>query len=96
MSSARPLNFDPVRDWAPIASFYDPLMAGSIDGTDTEPHDRAVARALSARYVRDPNVRGEPRRTIFVGRLHADTTESALEAAFERFGEVRPFFLFSD
>lgn len=28
--------------------FYDPLMAGSIDGTDTKPHDRGIVRAMNA------------------------------------------------
>ena len=27
---------------------YDPLQAGSIDGTDSEPHDRAIIRAQQA------------------------------------------------
>jgi hypothetical protein len=30
--------------WFPAAE-YDPLMAGSIDGTDVVPHDRAIVRA---------------------------------------------------
>lgn len=28
--------------------YYDPLMAGSIDGTDTKPHDRGIVRAMNA------------------------------------------------
>ena len=28
---------------------YDPLMAGSIDGTDKVPHDRGIVRAMSAK-----------------------------------------------
>ena len=35
-------------EWAPYAidyGFYSPLMSGSIDGTDTRPHDRGVVRA---------------------------------------------------
>lgn len=38
--------------WLPLAiehGRYDPLMAGSIDGTDKIPHDRAVVRAMSAK-----------------------------------------------
>lgn len=30
------------------AKTYDPIQAASIDGTDTEPHDAAVVRALNA------------------------------------------------
>lgn len=28
---------------------YDPIKAGSIDGTDTEPHDAAVDRATQSK-----------------------------------------------
>ena len=33
-------------NWTPLAKFYHPLQAGSIDGTDTAPHDKAVSRAM--------------------------------------------------
>ncbi len=36
-------------EWAPYSTeygFYSPLMSGSIDGTDTRPHDRGVIRAV--------------------------------------------------
>ena len=33
-------------NWSPLAKFYHPLQAGSIDGTDTAPHDKAVSRAM--------------------------------------------------
>ena len=36
-------------NWSPLAKFYHPLQAGSIDGTDTVPHDRAVSRAIVAK-----------------------------------------------
>lgn len=32
--------------WEPIARSYNPLKAGSIDGTDTIPHDHGVVRAM--------------------------------------------------
>lgn len=32
--------------WEAVARSYDPLKAGSIDGTDTTPHDHAVVRAM--------------------------------------------------
>lgn len=31
--------------WSKI---YSPIMAGSIDGTDTTPHDHAIQRAMNA------------------------------------------------
>lgn len=41
-----------VKKWKPLAvdfHLYDPLMAGSIDGTDLRPHDRAVIRACETK-----------------------------------------------
>lgn len=38
-----------LRNWTPLAvdyGEYDPLRAGSIDGTDTTPHDRGIVRAM--------------------------------------------------
>ena len=40
-----------LRSWTPLAvdyGEYDPLRAGSIDGTDTAPHDRGIVRAMRA------------------------------------------------
>ena len=36
--------------WSAVARVYDPLKAGSIDATDTEPHDKGIVRALKAKY----------------------------------------------
>lgn len=44
-------------------------------GTDTEPHDRAIVRALRSRYKPNHKVVGDAKRTIFVGRLHPKTDE---------------------
>lgn len=38
-------------NWSPLAKFYHPLQAGSIDGTDTVPHDKAVIRAMLSKYT---------------------------------------------
>ena len=41
-----------LRSWTPLAvdyGEYDPLRAGSIDGTDTTPHDRGIVRAMTAK-----------------------------------------------
>ena len=38
--------------WSPLCTdygTYDPLQSGSIDGTDTLPHDHAIIRAATAR-----------------------------------------------
>lgn len=33
--------------WSPLASEYNPLTVGSIDGTDIEPHDMGIVRAIN-------------------------------------------------
>lgn len=33
---------------------YDAIRAGSIDGTDPEPHDHAILRALNAKCTEPP------------------------------------------
>lgn len=38
-------------EWSPLAKIYDPLKCGSIDGTDTVPHDKAVIRAMNAKCM---------------------------------------------
>lgn len=44
-------------------------------GTDTYPHDRGIVRALNSTYRPNERVVGNPRHTIFVGRLHRKTDE---------------------
>ncbi|KAG1698831.1 U11/U12 small nuclear ribonucleoprotein [Nymphon striatum] len=41
------VEFNMNEQWSPIPKIYDPLKAGSIDGTDEEPHDEAVLRAMN-------------------------------------------------
>ncbi|XP_053600789.1 U11/U12 small nuclear ribonucleoprotein 35 kDa protein-like [Plodia interpunctella] len=70
------------------ATEYDPIKIGSIDGTDTEPHDRAIERALWAQYEPDKRVTGDPRHTIFVGRLNPRTTQDTISSEFSKFGKI--------
>lgn len=66
--------------WSPYVKVYDPLKAGSIDGTDLDPHDHAVVRAMSAKY-KPPDERtitSDPSLTLFVGRLNLRTSERQL------------------
>uniref|UniRef100_A0A3P9CSP8 U11/U12 small nuclear ribonucleoprotein 35 kDa protein n=1 Tax=Maylandia zebra TaxID=106582 RepID=A0A3P9CSP8_9CICH len=56
----------------PIAKVYDPLKAGSIDGTDVEPHDRAVWRAMGARYKPNKGVVGDPLLTLLLFSKYGD------------------------
>ena len=47
-------------EWMPhFVDTYDPLMAGSIDGTDTVPHDKGIYRAMQAKYKPNLSITGE-------------------------------------
>ncbi|XP_061660222.1 U11/U12 small nuclear ribonucleoprotein 35 kDa protein [Syngnathoides biaculeatus] len=83
-------------DWSPIAKVYDPLKAGSIDGTDVEPHDRAVWRAMCTRYKPNKAVVGDPMLTLFVARLNPLTTEEKLHQVFSKFGNIKRLRLVRD
>ncbi|XP_044146183.1 U11/U12 small nuclear ribonucleoprotein 35 kDa protein [Bufo gargarizans] len=85
-----------MNEWAPIAKNYHPLKAGSIDGTDEEPHDRAVLRAMLARYVPNKGVVGDPQLTLFVARLSQQTTEEKLKEVFSRYGDIQRIRLVRD
>ena len=76
--------------WSPyFTDEYDPLQAGSIDRTDTIPHDRAISRALVANYKPNKSVVGDPKCTLFVGRLNPDTSEETLIKEFSHCGKVK-------
>ncbi|CAH0494014.1 unnamed protein product [Peronospora farinosa] len=84
------------RNW--FAEAYDPIQIGSIDGTDTTPHDKGLVRALNACYDarKDPQIQGDPYATLFVGRLHFDTTEETLRKFFNDYGAIRRLRLVRD
>jgi len=68
-----------IKCWYPKTIVYDAIKAGSIDGTDNEPHDAGIVRALNSNYKISYKAKGNPLNTIFVGRLSLDTTEKDLE-----------------
>lgn len=68
---------------------YNPLLAGSIDGTDEEPHDKAISRALVATYKPNKFIEGDPNLTLFVGRLSPKTNEETIWNAFRKFGKIK-------
>lgn len=82
--------------WEPVARKYDPLKAGSIDGTDTVPHDHGVIRAMQAEYKPNELVSGDPKATVFVGRLNRNTTEATLKEIFSRHGDIKKLRLVRD
>ncbi|XP_028828627.1 U11/U12 small nuclear ribonucleoprotein 35 kDa protein isoform X2 [Denticeps clupeoides] len=83
-------------EWSPVAKVYDPLKAGSIDGTDVEPHDHAVWRAMQARYQPNKGVSGDPHLTLFVARLNLQTTEEKVHKVFSKYGDIRQLRLVRD
>lgn len=80
------------------AQHYDPIQAGSIDGTDTTPHDKALVRAMRTRFnaARDPQICGDAYKTLFVGRLSFATSEATLRTFFERYGPIHHLRLVRD
>ncbi|KAK2142203.1 hypothetical protein LSH36_985g01015 [Paralvinella palmiformis] len=76
--------------WSPyFTDEYDPLQAGSIDRTDEIPHDRAISRALASKYKPNKSVVGDPKCTLFIGRLNPETTDGTLVKEFSQCGKVR-------
>lgn len=57
-------------------------------GTDSYPHDNGIIRALNANYKPNERVVGNPRYTIFVGRLHMKTNEETLKHKFRKYGKI--------
>ncbi|CAH1980052.1 unnamed protein product [Acanthoscelides obtectus] len=84
------------QQWSKYAKVYDPIKIGSIDGTDVEPHDRAIERAVNSTYVPNRHVKGKPQCTIFVSRLSYKTTKDTIRDAFSRYGKLKRFRLVKD
>ncbi|KAJ8311187.1 hypothetical protein KUTeg_011261 [Tegillarca granosa] len=82
--------------WSPIAKIYDPLMVGSIDTTDEEPHDHGIVRAMNSKYKPNKDVVGDPHKTIFVARLNPKTADETLHDEFSFFGEIKNLRLVRD
>ncbi|KAB0804219.1 hypothetical protein PPYR_01189 [Photinus pyralis] len=82
--------------WSKYAKYYDPIKIGSIDGTDTEPHDKGVIRAINSDYAPNRHVKGLPECTIFVSRLSPKTTKDTIKEVFSRYGRIRRFRVVRD
>ena len=86
-------NYEFVSDYG----FYDPLICGSIDGTDNKSHDRAIDRALTNDYK--PNFKAkltDPEKTLFVGRINYKTSEEKLNEIFSKYGKIKSLRLIRD
>lgn len=84
------------RKWTPVAEVYDPVLAGSIDGTDTEPHDHGIIRALNSTYRPNKGVIGDPDCTVFIGRLNHVTSDDTIRSVFSKYGQVKRLRLVRD
>lgn len=84
-------SFSPV-----FVDVYDPLKAGSIDGTDEFPHDKAITRAMVAHYKPNKFVKGDPECTLFIGRLSPHTTEETVRKSLKQFGKIDCIRLIKD
>lgn len=78
------------------AKVYDPIKIGSIDGTDVEPHDRAIVRAINSDYYPNRHVKGKPQCTIFVARLNHKTTKDTIKDIFSKYGKINRFRMVKD
>ncbi|XP_018325063.1 U11/U12 small nuclear ribonucleoprotein 35 kDa protein isoform X2 [Agrilus planipennis] len=83
-------------EWSKYAKYYNPIKIGSIDGTDTEPHDKAIIRAINSEYKPNRHVKGRPECTLFVARLNPKTSKDTIKEQFSRFGRLRRFRLVKD
>ena len=83
--------------WHPLLDReYNPLKAGSIDGTDQEPHDNGICRAMTAKYKPNKRIQGDPKCTLFVSRLTPKTNEEDLQNSFKQFGQILNIHLVRD
>lgn len=83
-----------MKNWSPYAITYDPLKAGSIDGTDTEPHDKAITRAINARYDPPRDLKSDPSRTLFVGRIGTDISKNDLTEVYIAYYSLKVYLVY--
>lgn len=84
------------KSWQSTATVYDPIKCGSIDGTDTVPHDKGIIRALNVKYKPNDKLTSKPSHVLFVGRLSHVTKENEIKEAFSRFGKIENVSLVRD
>ncbi|KRZ60981.1 U11/U12 small nuclear ribonucleoprotein 35 kDa protein, partial [Trichinella nativa] len=83
-------------EWKPYVEKYDPIKVGSVNGTATVAHDRALIRASGQHYKPNERVIGDPKKTLFVGRLSLDTVEADIHQLFSRYGKIARIRLVRD
>ncbi|KAL1239708.1 U11/U12 small nuclear ribonucleoprotein [Trichinella pseudospiralis] len=83
-------------EWKPYAEKYDPIKVGSVNGIAAVAHDRALIRASGQHYKPNERVIGNPKKTLFVGRLSLDTVEADIQQLFGRYGKIARIRLVRD
>ncbi|CAL0314639.1 unnamed protein product [Lupinus luteus] len=84
------------------ANSYHPIQAGSIDGTDIVPHDKAIHRAHLCQKLSlydphgDSKATMDPYCTVFVGRLNHQTTEQIIHQFMSKYGQIKSLRLVRD
>lgn len=79
-------NYEFVYDYG----FYDPIISGSIDGTDDKPHDHGIIRAINSKYKPSRDcLKTDKERTLFIGRLNFKTDEEKLKKYFSKYGKIK-------
>jgi U11/U12 small nuclear ribonucleoprotein 35 kDa protein len=83
--------------------YYDPLMVSSINGDNTQPpHDRAIFKALKAKYkpnlssLKETTTTKHSNCTLFIGRINLKTNEATLIRVFSQFGNIKLLRLVRD
>ncbi|OQR77336.1 U11/U12 small nuclear ribonucleoprotein 35 kDa protein-like [Tropilaelaps mercedesae] len=84
-----------ISKWQKFGICYDPVVAGTRDGSGDFVNDRAILRACQATF-RPPSLKSDPKKTVFVGRLQLSVTEKDVQQLFEKCGKIRHMRLVHD
>ncbi|CAF0710234.1 unnamed protein product [Brachionus calyciflorus] len=85
-------NYEFIKDYG----FYDPIICGSIDGSDEKPHDHGIIRSINSKYTPNKLVKSDPDRTLFVSGLNYETEEDKLRNYFKKFGTIKSLRIVRD
>jgi U1 small nuclear ribonucleoprotein len=74
----------------------DECMSSHFTITAAQHRAQANSHAITVKPNDDPNIKGDPLRTLFVGRLSYEATEDDLRKAFGQFGRIQSVTLTHD
>lgn len=55
-----------------------------------------MIRAVNSKYHPNKSIQSDPKKTLFIGRLHDETSEETLQREFSRFGKINSITLVRD